>query len=409
MRVSDRMFFNAISARMQQQNGQLLRIQEQMATGKRINRPSDDPLAQAAIIRNNQSLSEVDQFLRNITQADTALSFGESALQSLEGQLLRARELATQAANATYTAADRINIAKEVKELYDQLVGVANSSQGGRYIFAGDKTATTPFVRQGNTTGTAVTVTPGSPVTIVTGTNDQLTFSLDGTTSTITLPAGANTSGAALATMLQTAINSDASLSAANLSATVTFETDHLVVQSNAIGVTSNANITGGTAQTILGLSGGVNRPAGTYVGDSGESGIAIDKNNTVIKNIPGDRLIIGAGGGTNILAAIGGLQSALETNNVTGIQSALTNISQSSEQISNGRVTIGSRLNRISRTADMLEDFKVVVTRLKSDQEDVDLSKAISELVLQQNALEASRSLASRVFTAPTLMDFLR
>lgn len=393
---------------MQQQSGQLLRIQEQMSSGKKINRPSDDPIGQAAIIRNNQTLSEVDQFLRNITQADTSLSFGESALQSVGDQLLRARELATQAANATYTAADRVNIAKEVKELYDQMVGVANASQGGRYVFAGDQTGAAPFVRQGNTTGTAITATPVSPVTI-NATNNQLTLTLDGTTSTITLPSGAHTSGAALATMLQTAINSDPTFSALNLSATVTFETDHLVVQSNAIGVASNANVTGGTAQAVLGLSAGVNRPAGTYVGDSGESRIAIDKHNTVIKNIPGDRLIIGAGGGTNILAALGGLQSALESNNMGEIQNALTNIKQAGEQISKGRATIGSRLNRIATTADMLEDFKIVVTRLKADQEDVDLSKAISELVLQQNALEASRSLASRVFTSPTLMDFLR
>jgi len=408
MRVSDRMFFNAITSRMQQQNGRLLRIQEQMSTGKKVNRPSDNPISQASIIRNNKTLSEVEQFLRNITQADTALSLGESALQSLEDQLLRARELATQAANATYTAADRSLIAKEVKEIYDQIVGAANSSQGGRYIFAGDKTAIPPFVRQGNYTGTSVTVTPASPVTID-GTNNQLTLSIDGITSTITLPSGAHPSEAALATMLQTAINSDANFTATNVSATVTFENNHLVVQSDAIGVTSNVNITGGTAQSVLGLSSGVNRPAGTYVGDSGESGIAIDKNNTVIKNIPGDRLIIGTGGGTNILSAIGGLQSALEANDVAGIQTALTNISKSSEQISDERVTMGSRLNRITSTADMLEDFKIVVTRLKADQEDVDLSQAISELVLQQNALEASRSLASRIFTAPTLMDFLR
>lgn len=404
MRVSDRMFFNAIADRMQRQNERLFRVQEQVSTGKNINRPSDDPIGQAAITQSDKTLSEVDQFLRNISQVDTALSLGESPLQSIEEQLLRARELAIQAANATNNSVDRDNMAKEVRELYDQIVTVANASHGGRYLFAGTETTTIPFVRQGDYTGTAVTL----PVTID-GTNNQLTLSLDGTTSTITLPAGANATGAALATMLQTAINADATFTTANLSATVNFDTDHLVVQSNAIGGTSNANITGGTAQTVLGLAAGTNRSVGTYLGDSGESRIAVEKNNTVIKNIPGDRLIIGTGGGTNVLSAVAGLQIALETNNIAGIQTALTNLDNASNQVSNERVTLGSRLNRISRTAEVLEDFKIVVRRLKSDQEDVDLTNVISELVLEQNALEASRSLASSIFSAPSLMDFLR
>jgi len=398
------MFFNAIADRMQRQNERLFRVQEQVSTGKNINRPSDDPIGQAAITQSDKTLSEVDQFLRNISQVDTALSLGESPLQSIEEQLLRARELAIQAANATNNSVDRDNMAKEVRELYDQIVTVANASHGGRYLFAGTETTTIPFVRQGDYTGTAVTL----PVTID-GTNNQLTLSLDGTTSTITLPAGANATGAALATMLQTAINADATFTTANLSATVNFDTDHLVVQSNAIGGTSNANITGGTAQTVLGLAAGTNRSVGTYLGDSGESRIAVEKNNTVIKNIPGDRLIIGTGGGTNVLSAVAGLQIALETNNIAGIQTALTNLDNASNQVSNERVTLGSRLNRISRTAEVLEDFKIVVRRLKSDQEDVDLTNVISELVLEQNALEASRSLASSIFSAPSLMDFLR
>ncbi len=405
MRVSDRMFFNAMTDRMQFQNAQLFRTQEQLSTGKKINRPSDDPIGQAAIIKNDKTLSEVDQFLRNISEADTTLSIGESTLQSIENQLLRARELAIQAANDTNSLVDRAYIASEVRQLYDQIVAVANTSQGGRYIFAGTETAAPPFVRQGDTIGTTVSL----PVTIATGTNDQLTLSIDGTTSTVTLPAGANATGSALATMLQSAINTDTNFVTANRSVTVSFDTDHLVVQSNAVGGSSNADITGGNAQTVLGLAAGTNRPAGTYLGDSGESRIAIDKNTTVIKNIPGDRLIMGSGGGINVLAAVAGLQSALETNTPAGIQTALTNLSTASEQIVNERVVLGARLNRTATTSGILEDFKIVIQRLKSEQEDVELTEAISALVLEQNALEASRSLASRIFSAPTLMDFLR
>ncbi|MFQ5596599.1 MAG: flagellar hook-associated protein FlgL [Nitrospiria bacterium] len=408
MRVSDKMIFSAITDRMRRQQESIFRIQEQISTGKKVNRPSDDPVNQAGIIGSEKTLSEIDQFIRNNDQADASLSLSETVLQTMEDQLIRTRELALLAANDTNSAVDRANIAKEVRQIYDHIVSLANTSQGGRYIFAGNETGTVPFLQKGDYIAGPL---PALPITITAAVNDQLSLSLDGITSTVTLTPGTYNTGAALAGMIQTVINADTTFQTASVSATVTFDTTapaHLVVQSNAVGGGSSANITGGTARAAIETLAGTSRAVGSYLGDSGEARIAIDQNHTIIKNLPGDRLIKGAFGGTDVLAAVAGLQLALESNAPAGIQTALSSLNGASDQVSNERVLLGARLNRVTTTTAALEDFKSVTIRLKSEQEDVDIATAVSELVFEENALEISRSLASRIFNM-SLMDFLR
>ncbi|WP_462077545.1 flagellar hook-associated protein FlgK [Nitrospira sp. CMX1] len=137
--------------------------------------------------------------------------------------------------------------------------------------------ATTGNGIRGNYTGTALTPpTVDAPLSIVTGVNDTLVVSVDGTTSgTITLNGAASpgqpyTSGSALAAELESKINTDSTLASAGRKVTVAFDstTNRLVLQSNTIGGSSSVNVTGGTARANLGLSGGTSTAAsGTYSG----------------------------------------------------------------------------------------------------------------------------------------------
>jgi flagellar hook-associated protein 1 FlgK len=130
---------------------------------------------------------------------------------------------------------------------------------------------------KGNYTGTAIVPpTVDTPLNIVTGVNDTLVVSVDGTTSgTITLtgtgsPGQPYTSGAALAAELQSKINADATLAAAGRQVAVNFDstTNRLVLRSNSVGGTSSVNVTGGTARAGLGLSAGTSTAAsGLYSG----------------------------------------------------------------------------------------------------------------------------------------------
>lgn len=134
---------------------------------------------------------------------------------------------------------------------------------------------TTGATIRGNYTGTAITApTSGSPLNIVTGSNDTLTVTVNGVASgTITLtgaasPGYAYSSGAALAQEIQTQINADSALQTAGLTVAVTFDTttSRFVITSNSTASTSAVNVTGGTARTSLGLLSGTSTAAsGTY------------------------------------------------------------------------------------------------------------------------------------------------
>jgi flagellar hook-associated protein 1 FlgK len=134
---------------------------------------------------------------------------------------------------------------------------------------------TTGATIKGNYTGTAITApTASAPAYIITGSNDTLTVTVDGTASgTITLagaasPGQAYTSGAALATEVQNKINADATLTAAGKSVTVTYDTttNRLIIISTSTASTSAVNVTGGTARATLGLSSGTSTAAsGVY------------------------------------------------------------------------------------------------------------------------------------------------
>ena len=406
MRISDRMLFNSIVDQMQRQTESLFKLQEQVSTGKQVNRPSDDPTGETQILSYQNAIGGADQYLRNINQADSYLTASESPLQSVQDQLIRAKELAIQMANATYSATDRADAAKEVRQIYDQLIALGNTAYNGQYVFAGEKVSTLPFVRQGGYIGTAVVL----PATITAGVNDGLTISVDGVSTTLTLPAGANATGAQLAGMVQTAINGDPTFVSAGISVTASFDTNtnNLVVTSNAVGGTSAVVPTGGTALATLGLAAGTSRPAGTYLGDSAEISVQMNSNATVVKNIPGDRLFKGVPGGTDLFAAVGGLQLALETNNMVGIQASLTALGSAGDQISNEEALLGARLNRTEATASMVNDLKQTLTKLKSEREDVDITRAISELSVQQTALQTTRAAAAKIIQQ-SLLDFLR
>lgn len=124
--------------------------QRQIATGRRILVPSDDPIASARALEMRDSVARLQQFDRNAGIAQNRLSQEESALASVNDVLQRVRELAIQANNATQSDESRGAIAVEMRQLLDGLVQIANQKDGnGRYMFAGLLEETQPVTRAG--------------------------------------------------------------------------------------------------------------------------------------------------------------------------------------------------------------------------------------------------------------------
>ena len=127
---------------------QLSKTQMQLANGKKLQTPSDDPAAAARVIDLNQSINRAEQYQKNINAVRQRLTFEDGLLQNAVDILQRIRELGIQGMSDTNSPNDRSNIATEMEELNHQLVAIANTrNANGEYLFAGYKSDNQPFIQ----------------------------------------------------------------------------------------------------------------------------------------------------------------------------------------------------------------------------------------------------------------------
>ena len=176
MRVSDKLLFNTITNSLNKNLDILLRLQTKVASGKRINHPSDDPSNSMKVVDYTSILSQTKQYERNINNGMVFLNSTEQAISATNNILVRVKELTVSALNDTIDANSRVMISKEVDQLYNQVVQIANTKVNGRYIFAGFKTDTAPYSTDGTYNGTY----PGGDIEIEIDTNSKVPINLPG-------------------------------------------------------------------------------------------------------------------------------------------------------------------------------------------------------------------------------------
>lgn len=120
-------------------------LQQEVATGRRINRPSDDPAAALRILPLRSDLRNLGQLSNNVSLARETLNTSASSLEDASGVMARVRELTTQASNGTLSGNDRKSNAAEVDQLLSQILGIANSRSGDRFLFGGTEDGSPPF------------------------------------------------------------------------------------------------------------------------------------------------------------------------------------------------------------------------------------------------------------------------
>lgn len=146
IRVSTGMIFDAGVTAINTQTASLLHLQQQVATGRRILTPADDPVAAARALEVTQAQNVTAQHSTNHDNATSALGLEEAQLASINEMMGRLKELTVQAGNDTLSASDRHSIAFELRARFDELVGIANATDGnGQFIFAGYMGSTKPF------------------------------------------------------------------------------------------------------------------------------------------------------------------------------------------------------------------------------------------------------------------------
>jgi len=147
MRITQAMMSNTFVSNLRRQTEAMLQRQEQIATQKRINRPSDDPAGMGRVLAGRSTLAAIAQYSDNIKQGVTRLEFSEETLSLVDDLVRQARGVAEGKNADGVTAEERALAAEQVKEIYDQVLQLANSKLGGRYIFSGNQTDTEAFTR----------------------------------------------------------------------------------------------------------------------------------------------------------------------------------------------------------------------------------------------------------------------
>jgi flagellar hook-associated protein 3 FlgL len=144
MRINPNFSNDILQDLYQSQNQEQIAL-EQLASGKLINMPSDNPAGAAEMVQNQAQQDQADQFLQNTSAVEGQLQTADSTLSSVVESLTQAISLGTQGANGTNSPADLQAIAQQVQGIQNQVVQLANTSYQGSYIFAGTATNTVPF------------------------------------------------------------------------------------------------------------------------------------------------------------------------------------------------------------------------------------------------------------------------
>jgi flagellar hook-associated protein 3 FlgL len=161
MRVTNKMLSNSVLNNINLNLQKLDKSQNQLSSGTKISKPSDDPTSTAQLLAAKSALEAQEQYQSNMEDAIGWLDTTDSALASANEVLQRARELAVYGANGTLPEESMSALGDELDNLIGEMVQIGNTNYAGRYIFAGGKTTQPPFISTGDPT-TAVNFVPTS-------------------------------------------------------------------------------------------------------------------------------------------------------------------------------------------------------------------------------------------------------
>jgi flagellar hook-associated protein 3 FlgL len=144
MRVTQGMLASNSLKNLSNSYKQMGKYQDQLATGKKIARPSDDPVVAMKGMYYRSNLSEVEQYKRNLSEAYLWMENSEAGVEHVNEALHRVRELTVQGSNGTLSESDKEAIAREIEQIKKEIMNVANTQVAGRYIFNGTNTSQPP-------------------------------------------------------------------------------------------------------------------------------------------------------------------------------------------------------------------------------------------------------------------------
>jgi flagellar hook-associated protein 3 FlgL len=420
MRVSTSMLYSQGIAGVQDRQHDMLRLQQQLSSGQRMLVPSDDPVAAAQALDLKQSRALNQQYQANGDTAKAQLMIEEGALESVTSLLQDVRTLAVYAGDAALTDQDRLALAAEVKNRYDELLALANQDNGnGQFLFSGYQGATQPFAQTapgvvayaGDGGSRMVRLGPAHVVAI--GDSGDAVFRdiKNGNGAFVAAPAGAN---AGTGVVSPGTVTNPAAWNAASnpRDFTIAFHVDNSATPPRtSYDIVDNVNnislLTGvapaagphlraytpGTAISLARQAPPDTNPAPFDFGAS----VAID-------GVPanGDSFGVQASARQDLFATIHGLLTALQTGTGGGpaaaaayrhgVNAAMTALDNALDNVLTVRAEVGARLNEIDSAQAAGADTTLNYEQRLSQLQDLDYAQAISDLNWRQTQLDAAQ-----------------
>jgi flagellar hook-associated protein 3 FlgL len=397
MRVSTAGIHASALAGIIERNAEMVKLQNQIATGKRIRTPADDPTGAVRAAELDRLLSESSQHARNSDVATNRLSLEEQTLGDVTSLLQRVRDLTVQGNNATVDAAGRQTIATEIKARLDELLSLANHKDAnGEYLFAGFKTLTQPFGNVGTSVqyfgdqGTrALQVGPSQ--TVVDGHSGYEVF--------MDVPQGNGTFYTrATATNTGTGI----------------IDTGSVTNPTAWVSSTYTITFTSPTTYEVRNATSAL-VSSGTY---TSSGAITFNGAQVTVTGAPAtnDTFTVGPSASEDMFTTLNKLVATLNRPGVptsdsaqfsTEMGAALTQLDSALDHVSSVRSAVGARLSVLQSTADGRADTDLELKQSLSQLRDLDYADAVTKLNVQLVGLQAAQSSYAKL-SQLSLFNFL-
>ena len=396
-RVSTYSAFTSGLDELQRRQQSMARAQEQLTSGKRVLRASDDPTGAARAERALAVVARADTNQRALESSRNAMNLTEAALSDASTLMQDARETIVAAGNPTYSAAERQSLANRLKDIRGQLLAIANRGDGaGGYLFSGQGTNMEPFnvgsagvSYQGNNGEQTVASETAMPVTV-----DGHATWMAGRTGNGQFLARPGTPASTTAWVDAGRVSNPSALTGASYTLTVSGP-NQLTVDRAAVGSTPAASFTipftPGTALDLDGM-------AFTLQGQPAL----------------GDRFVVEPS--TPTLSVFDALDRA-----IAGLSNSGYTLAQTAQAVSDGlrdvestmtmmqgmHSRVGSVLTAADQAENRIMDLRLYGQSERSAAEDLDMTQAISDFQTQQTGFDAALKSYAQV-QRMTLFDYI-
>ena len=394
MRISTALFFDRSINEVQNKQSRLANYQLQLSSGRRILTPSDDPSNAALALVTSQSLSRNEQYKVNNQTADESIKLSETQLDAVTEAIHQVKTLAINGLNSSLRDSDRASLATEVRQRFEQVLGLANATDGdGLYLFAGYQGFTQPFAETapgtvsylGDDGQRQLAVSPSRNMEVSEAGSDVFMRIKNGNGTFVTGANPANTGTGVIST------------GAVSNSAAVTGN-QYQISFSVAAGVTTYTVQNLSTATTVV--------PATAYT--AGNS-ISFDGIQMEITGTPanGDSFSVNPSQNQSLFDTINNVIAALNTkaeNNPAAmaqitnqINGSLLDLDNSLNNILTVQSSMGSRQREIDSLQQSGSDLNIQYQQTLSRLQDVDYAEVISAFNLTISSLEAAQKAFQR------------